>query len=555
MPDPASTASWHPAGTTQQGLWFIDRIEALRASYLVPSVIEFTGPIDHAALVAALSHVLGRHPALRARFRLEPSLGRVEYRTDGEAARAGLIDVAAGEWSEQEQERLVQALCYTPFDLAGEAPARAEVIRVDAETTLLVLTVHHIVFDGWSRELLMTEIAECYRAAVAGRAPDLAEPVHPASLDEAVPAGEAADRLAEVIERLRGAPTHIDLPYDRDPAVAAPSTEGSTLRTRLDEALTGAVVSAAAREGCTLFMAVAALLAGTLARAGEQRDFLIAFPWAGREDPAAGHAIGMFVNTLVLRIALDEGMSWRSLLRRARAAVLESLAGADVPFGAVAAALHPGRGVTRPPLAPVVISVLDRPPAAPGLGTEIQGRHRPLDPVHVKFDLAFFAGLEPDPVRLALTVDYPTSLFDADTITDFLGAVRRSAVDLAYSSEDAVLEPYSPESADLDDPVTRLEIVRAAWRKALGAAEVGDDVGFFEAGGDSLRLVLLLELLNRASGLTLEVADLFLAGTVRGQAALLTARKDAPAERRAVGRDRLLQAARLRGGVPEEPRA
>src|SRR3954447_104882 len=149
---------WYPATPTQQGIWILDRIERLRPTYLIPSVIEFTGPIDHGVLVDAVGQALARHPALRSRFRLETSRRRVEYRTDGEPAEVGFTDAVADGWTDDELSRLVEALCYTPFELDEEPPARAEVVDLGGGTTLLVLTVHHIVFDATSRRVLLDEI-------------------------------------------------------------------------------------------------------------------------------------------------------------------------------------------------------------------------------------------------------------------------------------------------------------------------------------------------------------------------------------------------------------
>lgn len=544
--------AWHEATPAQQGLWILDQIDRLRPSYLLPSVVEFDGPLDHPTLVASVARTLRRHPALRSRFRLDLARRRVEYRTDGAPGEVGLIDALADAWSADELDRLVEAVCYTPFDLAAEAPARAEVIRVDERTTVLVLTVHHIVFDGISRQVVMADIAEDYRSTVEGRGARLSTPVHPAALPGPPSREELAGRVAEVVGRLRGAPTDVDLPYDGDRDAPDASMVGAAATTELGEELTARVLATAAQEGCTAFMTGVALLAGTLARAGKQRDFLFAVVWPGRDDPATAEAVGMFMSTLILRVRLDDDTTWRDLLREARAGALDAFVDADVPLDAVAAALDSDRDVGRPAVTPVLVNMSET-PGTVDLGGGLVGRYRPLRPQYSKWDLALFVGMAGDPGhgRLELGLDYPADLFHRTTVTDVLAALRRGAADLALSPEEPVLKPETDESVP-NDPTARLELVRSIWREVLATDEVGDDVSFFDAGGDSMRLVILVERLSQASGRAIRTADLFRAGTVRGQADLLvTAAARTGGVAQPSGRDRLLRAAR--GGDGQQP--
>jgi hypothetical protein len=428
--------SWHFATSSQQGIWFLNKIPSLRASYLIPSVIEFIGPIDRDTLQCAVRTVLARHPALRSRFALDIKSRRVRYETQGSPPEVALVDAASEEWDEKELKAFIAELCYAPFDLAIDAPARSAIIAT-TRCTYLVLSVHHIVFDGWSREVFMDQVAEVYRATSEGRAADLPAPVHPAELADHVPESELVDRLDQALVRLRGAPTDIVLPYDRPRPTDSQSTLGGTLASHLDAELTRRLTALAAEEGCTLFMLAAALLVGTLGRNGEQRDFLIAFPWAGRDRPGSSAAVGMFVNTLLLRVDITDEPTWRELLRRSRRASLASYADADVPFDAIAAVLHPARDLTRPPLSPVIVDVVDELPRVPELGGETFGRYRPEDPFHFKFELALYA--RRDGEELELFFDYSADLFDAETVATFLAALERSATDLVNAPDSSVL--------------------------------------------------------------------------------------------------------------------
>ncbi|MCU4748110.1 condensation domain-containing protein [Streptomyces sp. G-5] len=512
--------TWYGATPAQQGIWILDRIERLRPTYLIPSVLEFTGPVDHQALAGATRATLARYPALRSRFRLDTRHRRVEYRTDGPPAEVGFIDAVAEEWTAQELAALIEALCYTPFDLGTEAPARAEIIRTGTETTLLVLTVHHIVFDATSRELVLDEITGRYRAAVLGTPFTPRRAVHPDEVRPAAPAADLAERVSEAAARLRGAPTTVDLPYARDPHGDLPML-GGWQRTTLDAGTTERVTEAAAREGCTPFMTGVALLAGALARRGEQRDFLFAVVWPGRDDPASAEVVGMFMSTLILRVGLTATTTWRELLATARTAGMETFIDCDVPLDALAAELDADREVGRLPLSPVLVNMADS-PGTIALAPGVRGRYRPLEPQYSKWDLALFVHLDEEDgerPRLGFSLDHPAALFDDAAINDLLTALRRGAADLAHDPEDLVLKPAAEDK--VNDPAARLEMVRAVWCEVLGTDHVTDDISFFDAGGDSLRLVVLVERLREVSGRMVKTVDLFRAGTVRGQADLL----------------------------------
>ncbi|WP_420168626.1 condensation domain-containing protein [Streptomyces violaceoruber] len=514
---------WYPATKMQQGLWVLDRDELQRPTQLVPSVVEFTGEVNHAELVEAVRLTIARHPSLRARFRFDLKRRRVEYSTDGEPGEAVLRDAEAEGLSEPEVDALVRGLCGTPFDLAADAPVRAVVIRLDARRTLLVLVSHHIVVDGLSRTMLMEEISTVYRARLAGVRPELSDPPHPAAVVAVRTPEEVAAQVTEVVERLRGAPVDVPLPFERGGGDDLEATRlGATVTTRLDAERTAKALAVASEEGCTPFMLGVALLAGTLARGSGQRDFLIAFAWPGRDDPDAGDVIGMFITTVVLRISLEPDTRWRELLGNARISAMEAFMDADVPLDALAARLNPDRTRIWPPLTPVLLN-LDDAPHTPVLAPGVTGRLRPLDPLYVKYDLAAFVRIidAADGRRLELSLDYPTDVTDHSAVSAFLTALRQSAADLATSPEEPVLE-QPVETIDMDDPEERLRLVRTIWREILGGEDdIDDDVSFFEAGGDSLLLVILVERLSQTSGQTLRTIDLFRSATISGQADLL----------------------------------
>ncbi|MFD0372183.1 condensation domain-containing protein [Streptomyces sp. NPDC059071] len=429
-PVPAGDAEAHPASPVQQRFWFLDRLPSLRAAYLIPTLVEYGGPVDHDVLRRAVDLVLSRHPALSSVFCLDRRKRHVCYRTTATPAPTEVTDAA--DWHPDTLRNRLSRLCWAPMDLGQDAPARAEILSLGPGRTVLALVVHHIVSDGWSRDLLLAEIGTAYRALSDGTAPELGEPVHPAALGPATPATPAqeAERAAALLEHLAGAPNDIALPHDW-PRTELQSTEATLLTERLP-AETAARLRAVAADvvGCTLFMTTAALLAVALARRGTQRDFLFAFPWAGREEPAAAGAVGMFVNTLILRLDLRGEPTWRELLGRVRESCSVSYRHADVALDVLANELHSDRDLSRPALTPVFLSAQSGATGPAVLTDDTTARFLPLEPLHIKYELELVATEAADD-RLDLCLAYAVNLFTRDTAQALLTDVVAAAEDLA----------------------------------------------------------------------------------------------------------------------------
>ncbi|MEW1699703.1 MULTISPECIES: condensation domain-containing protein [unclassified Streptomyces] len=424
----------HQASPVQQRFWFLDRLPSLRSAYLIPTLVEYTGAVDHDVLRRAVDLVLGRHPALSSVFCLDRRRRHVCYRTTVAPAPVEVIDAA--NWHPDQLRVRLSQLCWAPMDLAQEAPARAEILGFGPERTVLALVVHHIVADGWSRDLLLAEIGTAYRALSDGAAPVLAEPTHPAHLGPAAPATPAQERerAAALLGHLDGAPNDIALPHDW-PRSELQSTEAALLTARLPEKTVARLRAVAAEvNGCTLFMTTAALLAVALARRGSQRDFLFAFPWAGREEPSATEAIGMFVNTLILRIDLRGEPTWRELLGRVRESCSVSYQHADVALDVLANELHSDRDLSRPALTPVFLSAQSGDTGPAALADGIGARFLPLEPLHIKYELELVA-TEAAEDQLDLCLAYAVNLFTRDTAETLLSDVVAAAEDLAAAPD------------------------------------------------------------------------------------------------------------------------
>ncbi|MFJ8313848.1 MULTISPECIES: amino acid adenylation domain-containing protein [unclassified Streptomyces] len=440
----------HPATPIQQRMLFLDRLAGQRAAYLAPTVVEFTGAVDRQALARALGHVLGHHPALRSRFALDRDTRQVFYTTDQTAP-----EVVVRDRTGQGEEWLTEGLrefCWTPFDLSKDAPARAEIAAV-GDRTVLALVCHHIVTDGWAQQLLLRQLGEAYRAVVAGRRPELPPAVHPATLPDgwaALDATERAGRTEALLARLRGAPTDIALPRDRA-RTSAQDTAAHSRTVRLPAATSSGLRAVLAAAGATTSMAAPALLAAVLAQSGAQRDFLFAFPWAGRETAAATEAVAMLIRTLVLRVDLRAVPTWRQLLSAVRQESLTGYGYADVPFEALVAALDPGRGLGRPPVTPVLVTTVTGPPAVPDLGGGVRARQLPPPGLRIKYELELTLRDTDDHIELELAG--ATALFDRPTVDGLVSRLARAADLLAAHPDASVLDPHpAPEGAHAEQP-------------------------------------------------------------------------------------------------------
>jgi non-ribosomal peptide synthetase component F len=420
---PGTDPGRYPASPTQQRFWAVDRISSLRTSYLVPTVLRLDGPVDRDALARATDLVLARHPALRSRFELDRALRQVFYRTDGAPATTSRTDAFG--WDGPAVERHLSSTLWSGFDLATGPVARAEILGL-AEATVLALVIHHIVTDGWSQRVLLDQLAEAYRSAVAGRPVELPDPGHPARMS-GPPQGVVAERTRATIARLGGAPTDVALPHDR-PRPDAGCTRGATRGVVLDAALTAQLRATAATLSCSTFMVVGAILAATLARRGEQRDFLFAFPWADRDAADGAEVVGLFVETLVLRVDLRGAPTWRELLVRVRDSSAAAYQAADVPFDRLVAALHPERDLSRPALTPVYLTAHHGDPEPPSFGPGVRARLLPPRPLHVKYELELTAIDQPENLRLDLA--YAVELFDHDTIGRLAAELVAAAADM-----------------------------------------------------------------------------------------------------------------------------
>ncbi|HST59834.1 MAG TPA: condensation domain-containing protein, partial [Longimicrobium sp.] len=442
---PARGAGPAPLSFAQERLWFLDRREPGNAFYNLPNAVRLRGALDGAALERALGEIVRRHEALRTVF-AEADGSPVQTIAPFGGFALPVEDLSGrGEADREAAARdRVQEEARRAFDLSAGPLFRASLLRLDAEEHVLLLSMHHIVSDGWSMGVLLRELSALYTAYREGRESPLAElPVQYA--DYAVwqreqLEGEGLERqLAYWRERLGGAPELLELPTDH-PRPAVQTYRGATVPVDLAPELLERLRALGRSEGATLYMTLLAAFQVLLSKYSGSEDIVVGSPIAGRMKKEVEELIGLFVNTLVLRTDLSGDPSFRETLRRAREVTLGAYAHQEVPFEKLVAELQPERTLSHSPLFQVLFQ-LDKAGGGGGALPGLRARSAGAEQATAQFDLSLELAATPQGLRGRLI--YSTDLFERGTAERMLGHLAR------------VLEQVA---ADPDVPLSRLAL-------------------------------------------------------------------------------------------------
>jgi amino acid adenylation domain-containing protein len=415
-----------PLSFGQQRLWFIDRLQPGNPAYNIPLALRLRGGLAPGALGRALQQVVERHEVLRTRFPESGGEPRQEI-LRGLAVPLPIVDLAALPPPCRLPVALLHAAAAAaqPFALATGPLLRARLLRLGAAEHVLLLTLHHIVADGWSVAVLAAELAALYGAARGIAAAGLAEPALGyadfAQWQRRRLAGAALERQLEYWRAQLAGAANLELSTDR-PRPPVPSSRGRLERIVLPQRLTADVRALGGRLGATPFMTLLGAFAILLCRHGGHEDVLVGTPIAGRARTELEQMIGLFVNTLVLRCDLAGDPSAAAVVERVRTAALGAYEHQDLPFEKLVESLDLPRDASRNPLFQVMFAFQTGPRLAlelPGLAAELLE----VDGRAAMFDLSAVLGEAGGELQGAL--EYSTDLFDRTTIVRLLAAWRR----------------------------------------------------------------------------------------------------------------------------------
>ena len=427
-----------PVSFAQRRLWFAQQMDLANPAYNMPGVVRIAGRLDEGALERALREVIRRHEVLRTTFRVEGA-EPVQVAAAADVAVEGFA-LERSETREGGWEALADAEAVRVFDLAKGPLVRAKLVRTGRADRVrgervgvggeaggewyLLLTLHHIVFDGWSLGILVRELAAFYDAAVSGRAaalPELAVQYADFAAYQRGAAGEAAwaAGLAYWRKQLAGLP-RLELPVDRArPSV--PDWSGARVNFALSAELSAAVARLGKEEGATVFMTLLAAFDVLLMRWTRQEDVVVGTPVAGRGARELEPLIGFFINSLVLRTDLSGNPTFRELLGRVKERALGAFAHQEVPFEVLVSEFEAERDLTRHPLFQTVFVLQNTPTERVALtGAELTLVERPVRTA--KFDLTW--SMEETAEGLRGWVEYSTALFEEATIGRMVESFR-----------------------------------------------------------------------------------------------------------------------------------
>lgn len=353
-----------PASFAQQRLWFVDRLFPGTSFYNVPTVFRLTGILNLAALEESFNQIVRRHEVLRTTFGtvegqlmqliasdLSVSLPKIDLQHLPQNERVA----AAQELIEQEMQQ--------PFNLAQGPLLRVTLLQLSQVEYVLVINLHHIVFDEWSIAILIRELGLLYTALCAGK-PSLPElPIQYADFAHWQREWLQKDVLESQLSYWRSQLQNLSLLEIESsrPRLKEPSYRGATELIELPNDLSQALKALSQQEGVTLFMTLLAAFQALLYRYTGQTDIAVGSPIANRNRRELEDLIGFFANSLVLRTDLSGNPTFRELLFRVRKIAVGAYAHQDLPFEKLVEELHPERSLSRNPLFQVVFALQNAP--------------------------------------------------------------------------------------------------------------------------------------------------------------------------------------------------
>ncbi|MGH7835346.1 MAG: non-ribosomal peptide synthetase, partial [Candidatus Binatia bacterium] len=451
-----ASASEAPPSFGQERLWFLHHFEgAADVAYNRPANLRLRGALHIDALRQSFDEIIRRHDALRTTF--SSTDGRPMQRIRAEwRLPLSITDIGDLPPAEREAEarRLAVEEVQRPFDLAQGPLMRGRLLRLDRDDHILLLTLHHIVFDGWSEGILFGEFAALYRAFSSG----LPSPLAPLPIQYTDFAlwqrqrlqGEFLDELISYWKKRLERRSHVlDLPADR-PRPAFQAFAGARHSFLIPQKLCDALRRQGQAEGATLFMTLLGAFQCFLHRYTHQENILVGCPVSSRNRLEIENLIGFFVNMLILAADFSERSTFRDVIRSARDSVITALAHQDLPFEKLVDELAVDRDTSRTPLFQVLFQLRNYPRPAIAL-PELQTSPFEIDAGFEKYDLN--VELVADNAHgLECRFRYNTDLFDAGTI------VRMG------NHFHTLLEGIA---AGPDRPVTRLPLLAQAERHRL----------------------------------------------------------------------------------------
>ncbi|MFJ3084593.1 amino acid adenylation domain-containing protein [Streptomyces halstedii] len=403
----------------QQRLWFIDQLQPGDVTYNMSVTTRVRGFLDLEVLQSALDAVVDRHGALRTRF-LEVGGEPVQEVLPDVRVRVDVVDMRGRVNAEEAGLACAAEETRQPFDLSVAPLMRCQVVRLGDEDQLLVFTIHHIVFDGWSAGVFIDDLMRAFADGPAGLGGPVAQFTELVEWERvSVDQGEQDRLVAWWKERLEGAPTVLDLVTDR-PRPAVQAHRGARRQVTVDPDVVEALEALGRVYGVTSFMTLLAAFGVVMTRHAGQDEVLIGAPVAARPHARFDRSVGCFLNTVTMRVDVGGEPTFAELLAKVKETTLQAFDHQQVPFERLVAELAPEHDLSRNPLCQVFVNAEPEPSALtlPGCTSE----RIPTETVSAKFDLTLYIKSQPGSMQLELV--YDADLFEDAIATEILDQTR-----------------------------------------------------------------------------------------------------------------------------------
>ncbi|QDL11462.1 hypothetical protein DP114_29360 [Brasilonema sennae CENA114] len=529
---------------SQASLWFLAQLQPDSSAYNISAAVHIQGSLDIATLEKSFHEIVRRHEVLRTSFRIingQP----VQVISPNLILPISVVELQhlPNQHLSAEVQRLANQEAQQPFDLCNAPLLRTTLVSLGTQEYVLLVTMHHIISDGWSMAILIQELSELYRTFAMGLPSSL--PTLPiqyadfANWQQQWLQGEVLEtHMSYWKQQLAGIPKLLDIPTDY-PRPDVQSFRGAKQRLALSVPLSDALKNLSQQEGVTLFMTLLAAVETLFYRYSSQEDIVVGSPVANRNQVEIEQLIGFFVNTLVLRTNMSGNPSFRELLARVRQMSLSAYEHQDLPFEKLVEELQPERNLSYNPLFQAMFSLnVPTPtfdlPALTVSSLEIEDKT-------AKFDLTL--NLEDTAQGLKGWFEYSTDLFDQSTIVqmieNFQTILETVVINPQQQIDQIPLQNLPERKVDnrtlattkitADDvpyvpPRDTIELLLAQiWSELLNKNPVGVRDNFFELGGYSLLTVLLISQIQQKFNTLLPLETLFQAPTIEHLAKLIRA--------------------------------
>ncbi|MUG96484.1 amino acid adenylation domain-containing protein [Scytonema sp. UIC 10036] len=454
-----------PLSFSQQRLWFIDQLYHGSSFYNIPIAFHIQGNLDIAALEQSLNEILKRHEVWRTNFRLvngEP-IQEIFPHSTWNVSIINLEHLCGKDW-EPEVKQIAAEEAKKSFNLAKGPLVRATLLRLSQEEYVLLVTMHHIITDGWSCNVFLRELSSLYPAFSKNLPSPLPElPIQYADFaiwQRARLKGEfLATQLNYWKQQLQGELRILQLPTDRPRPNLATFT-GAKQYFTFSASLANALKQLSQREDATLFMCLLAAFNILLYRYTDQEDILIGSPIANRNRAELEGMLGLFVNTLVLRNNLSGNPSFRQLLHRVREVTLDAYAHQDLPFEMLVEELQPERDLSRNPLYEVMF-VLQNTPSSVQEVSGLTLRTLEFDSGTAQLDI--FISMSESEEGLTGSLEYNIDIFDSRTITQFINNFQTLLENIVINPEQHLSELSLLTASEQEELLSKFNQTRADY--------------------------------------------------------------------------------------------